>query len=216
MTEQEIRDLFKSKNVPLNRDDVWTVQKAQVVKHKALERLAAALKISYAPPQVLRAERDEAVILVTGTIGDMTEWSVGEAIVVPMRDTGEKNQWGKPIMEPVDGAIGNYQVSPKQASYVWAMAEKRAKDRVILKLAGLHGAYSEDEADDFKQTEASPPAPVTNPTFDRIKSRLEAEGSNVDAILQDEGATIAALPEDLKARLRTIVRFVREARKVAA
>jgi hypothetical protein len=28
---------------------------------------------------------------------------------------------------------------------------ERAKDRVILKLAGLHGAYSEEEADDFKQ-----------------------------------------------------------------
>ena len=32
------------------------------------------------------------------------------------------------------------------------MAEKRAKDRVILKLVGLHGyAYSEEEADDFKK-----------------------------------------------------------------
>ena len=32
------------------------------------------------------------------------------------------------------------------------MAEKRAKDRVILKLVGLHGhVYSEEEADDFKK-----------------------------------------------------------------
>ena len=36
------------------------------------------------------------------------------------------------------------------------MAEKRAKDRVILKLAGIHGdAYSEEEADDFKESEES-------------------------------------------------------------
>ncbi len=35
--------------------------------------------------------------------------------------------------------------------YPVAMAEKRAKDRVILKLVGLHGdVYSEDEADEFK------------------------------------------------------------------
>ena len=34
------------------------------------------------------------------------------------------------------------------------MAEKRAKDRVILKLAGIHGdAYSEEESDDFKEAE---------------------------------------------------------------
>jgi hypothetical protein len=32
------------------------------------------------------------------------------------------------------------------------MAEKRAKDRVILKLVGLHGdVYAEDEADSFKE-----------------------------------------------------------------
>src|SRR3954451_5869163 len=36
------------------------------------------------------------------------------------------------------------------------MAEKRAKDRVILKLVGLHGLlYSEEEADEFKSSAAS-------------------------------------------------------------
>jgi hypothetical protein len=39
----------------------------------------------------------------------------------------------------------------KTAIYPYAMAEKRAKDRVILKLAGLYGSHSEEEADDFKQ-----------------------------------------------------------------
>jgi hypothetical protein len=60
-----------------------------------------------------------------------TEWSIGEALV-----------------------NANYRVSGKQAPYVYAMAEKRAKDRVIIKLCGLHGLYSEDEADEFKE----PPA----------------------------------------------------------
>ena len=41
----------------------------------------------------------------------------------------------------------NYRVSGKQAAYVYAMAEKRAKDRVILKLIELHGlVYSEEES----------------------------------------------------------------------
>ena len=50
------------------------------------------------------------------------------------------------------------EASPKnnKNSYPFAMAEKRAKDRVILKLVGLHGyVYSEDEADDFKNAKPS-------------------------------------------------------------
>jgi hypothetical protein len=123
-----IREMFKRADVALAKNDVWQVQSANVVKHKALERLAAALKIIFDPPQILRAERDEAVILATGRInGGAVEWSIGEACVNV-----------------------NYRITGKMAAYVYAMAEKRAKDRVILKLAGLHGVYSEDEADDFK------------------------------------------------------------------
>jgi hypothetical protein len=130
MNAQEIRDLFKRHNVPLSRDDVWEVRPGSpVVKHAPLERLAAVIGVEWGPPQILRAEREEAVLIATGKIGDgQPEWSIGEA------------------------SIGvNYTVSGKQKPYVYAMAEKRAKDRVILKLAGLHGAYSEAEADDLKQ-----------------------------------------------------------------
>ena len=45
-------------------------------------------------------------------------------------------------------------LSPKnnKNAYPIAMAEKRAKDRVILKLLAAHGdLYSEEEADDFKR-----------------------------------------------------------------
>lgn len=159
--DKEIRDLFAKYSVPLDRDDVWEVQKARVVKHKALERLSAAMRIKWAAPQILRCEADEAVLLATGSTEHASEWSIGEARVVPMNDTGRKNQWGKPIYEPADGAIGNYQITPKQGAYPYAMAEKRAKDRVILKLAGLHGVYSEDEADEFKEApRQSAPAPA--------------------------------------------------------
>lgn len=149
---QQIKDIFKAANVSLDRDDVWQVQSAHVVKHKALERLAAALKISFDAAQILRAERDEAVILVTGRGPNNTsEWSIGEACVNV-----------------------NYRITGKMTAYVYAMAEKRAKDRVILKLAGLHGIYSEDEADEFKhgahaneapkEVGARPPTPVAGET----------------------------------------------------
>ena len=59
---------------------------------------------------------------------DRVKWSMGEALVNV-----------------------NYRVSGKQAAYVYAMAEKRGKDRVILKLIELHGlVYSEEEADEFR------------------------------------------------------------------
>jgi hypothetical protein len=132
--DQEIRELFKRHNVPLAKEDVWFVRgTSPVVRHQAVERLGAAIKVQWIDKQIIRAERDEAVILVSGHNGHGIEWSFGEALI---------------------GA--NYLVSGKQASYVYAMAEKRGKDRVILKLAGLHGVYSEEEADDFRQGAPEP------------------------------------------------------------
>jgi hypothetical protein len=108
--------------------NVWRVQGTAVIYHKTLERIAAQAKISFDEPKIIRAERDEAVIQVMGRLGERVEWSVGEALI---------------------GV--NYRVSGKQAAYVYAMAEKRAKDRVILKLIELSGdVYSEEEADEFK------------------------------------------------------------------
>ena len=140
MDKQAIKTLFDKAGASIVQDDVWSVHGTPVVKHKALERLAAALRIKYQTPIILRAERDEAVILVTGTIekppnagSDPVEWSIGEACVNV-----------------------NYLVEGKMAPYVYAMAEKRAKDRVILKLAGLHGVYSEEEADEFKSNNETP------------------------------------------------------------
>tara|TARA_R110002110_G_scaffold158190_1_gene355416 strand:+ start:1153 stop:1713 length:561 start_codon:yes stop_codon:yes gene_type:complete len=99
------------------------------VKHKALEKVAAHEEIQFSPPEILAldVEKKHAIILVTGwrpNQKEKREWSIGEA--APYNN---KN------------------------SYPFAMAEKRAKDRVILKLVGLHGeVYSEEEADEFKES----------------------------------------------------------------
>jgi hypothetical protein len=137
MKDDDIRALFSEHDVPLNRDDVWKVQGTPVVKHSALERLSAAIGITWDAPKEVIASMDEVVILARGVRKDgIAEWSYGEVKVVK----GENG--------------GNYRISGKQAGYPWAMAEKRAKDRVIIKLAGLHGAYSEDESDDFNARNA--------------------------------------------------------------
>ncbi|MGY2048863.1 trna delta -isopentenylpyrophosphate transferase [Methylobacterium sp. JK268] len=134
-SDKQIAEILATYGEPL-AGNVWRVQGTAVIYHKALERIAAQARIRFDAPVLVRAERDEAVILVTGHMpspsGERTEWSIGEALIGM-----------------------NYRVSGKQAAYVYAMAEKRGKDRVILKLVGLHGLlYSEDEADEFKEANA--------------------------------------------------------------
>jgi hypothetical protein len=127
-TDKKIADVLAKFDEPM-AGNVWRVQGTAVIYHKTLERIAAQAKITFDEPKIIRAERDEAIIQVTGRLGERVEWSIGEALI---------------------GV--NYRVSGKQAAYVYAMAEKRAKDRVILKLIELHGfVYSEEEADEFKQ-----------------------------------------------------------------
>jgi hypothetical protein len=103
----------------------WDCHGTFVLLHKALEKVAVKNKITFDKPEVLESnsERRIASLIVTGHMGDKSEWSIGEA-----SPSNNKN------------------------SYPYAMAEKRAKDRVILKLLGLHGdVYAEDEADSFKE-----------------------------------------------------------------
>ena len=110
------------------RQATWDCHGTPVVLHKALEKIAAAKNIVFDAPQIIECstEKKYAVLCVTGHMEGATEWSIGEA--APYNN---KN------------------------SYPFAMAEKRAKDRVILKLVGLHGdVYSQDEADEFNLTQA--------------------------------------------------------------
>lgn len=112
----------------LGNDAYWKHKQSGkfIVYHWALEKAAAAKGVWFDPPTIVVADpaNKTAVLLVQGHLGDdRTEWSFGEA--APYNTT---------------------------QTYPFAMAEKRAKDRVILKLFGLHGeAYSEEEADDFKR-----------------------------------------------------------------
>ena len=109
----------------LGHEACWDCHGTWVVYHWALERVALSAGITFDPPQIIEANGREkcAAMAVMGTLGDKSWWSIGEA------------------------APGN-----NKNAYPYAMAEKRAKDRVILKLIGLHGlAYSETEADEFER-----------------------------------------------------------------
>ena len=118
---KEIADFMQEYGVRDN--EVWQVPggKSYAVKHSALERIAAEKRISFKPPQVLEADTSAKVVamLVTASMGDQEVWSIGEA------------------------APGN-----NKNAYVWSMAEKRGKDRCILKLLSIHGIiYSAEDLD---------------------------------------------------------------------
>ena len=123
-----IKNLLKEVDIPLSSDVGWDCHGTFVLLHETLERIAEKKKISFDPPELLHKETSpvNVAMVVVGrmTVGDIerTEWSIGEC--------NESNL--------------------KVKNYPFAMAEKRAKDRVILKLCGISGeAYSSEEADDF-------------------------------------------------------------------
>lgn len=150
-------------------DEIWEVHGSTwVVKHKALERVAAEQGIVWDRPAMLECNSANGVaaMCVFGKLGERLEWSIGEALTVMP-----------------DRAGGNYKVTGKQAGYVYAMAEKRAKDRVILKLLNAHGSlYSEEEADDFKR----PNPHVTRPADILPSPEYDEHGEIIENIPHGE------------------------------
>lgn len=124
------------KEYDLSTDDFWQLpqsKKTWCVKHSALEVVAAKAGIVFDMPQIIEANGGGGVaaVCVRGTFKDRAIWSIGEA-------------------------------NPKNSrnAYPWAMAEKRAIDRVILKLVGIHGlVYSEEEIDSSNVPSMAQPDP---------------------------------------------------------
>ena len=118
-----VKKVFQEMGIKPDHDNLWDCHGTMVIKHKTLEKLAAFKGIKFDKPEFIEVsiKNKEVAMLVTGHLGDKSEWSVGESAPYNCKN-----------------------------NYPFAMGEKRAKDRVILKLVGLHGdVYSGDEADDF-------------------------------------------------------------------
>lgn len=112
---------------PNPKEAVWMHKQSGkwLAKHKDLEIVAANANIIFEDPVVLQFDLEKKIVAfkISGLLGERREWTVGEATFYN-----------------------------SQNIYYGAMAEKRGKDRIILKLIGLHGhVYSEEEADDFKE-----------------------------------------------------------------
>lgn len=144
------------------RQATWNCHGVPVVLHKALEKIASKHNIVFDAPTIIESNIKEkyVAICVTGHMGDATEWSIGEA--APYNTTNK---------------------------YPYAMAEKRAKDRVILKLVGLHGdVYSEEEADNFKNEKPTNNEPnLSIDQAERIEAMLEFyEDCNLERFIAAE------------------------------
>jgi len=147
-------------------DEIWEVHGSSwVVKHKALERVAAEKGVIWDRPAMIETNSKEGIvaICVFGKLGEHSEWSIGEA-------------------------------SPKNCknSYYYAMAEKRAKDRVILKLLNSHGTlYSEAEADEFEKPRQNPH--VTRPSDVVPSIEYDENGEVIDNIPSPDPASVKKL-----------------------
>ena len=198
-------------NLGFDSSDYWSLpqnKKVTILTHKALERVAASRGVVLDPPQIIEADgaNKHATVLVTGHLGDKTEWSFGEA---------------SPL---------NYKTGNNSAAYPWAMAEKRAKDRVILKLVGLHGdVYSsvdDFEADQSQDNQApveptpqqdatAVPLPVehleaveaiSQTQVDYINGELDDYGITAEKFKNQVGCTVEDLPVDRYERVKTWIK----------
>ena len=119
-----IKELSKKYN--LTKDDYWQESRSKkwIISHDACEKIADMEGIIFGLPQILNSEQNFVRMVISGKKGDVLIWSIGEA----------DNKNCKNL-------------------YFGAMAEKRGKDRVILKLINAYeyGIYSDVEADDFKK-----------------------------------------------------------------
>ena len=177
---KELEALFK-KYGGNPKTDLWDCHGTTIAKHSWLEKVAAQAGIQFDKVEVIEhCAKDKIVsIIVSGSLGERAEWSFGEA--APYNN---KN------------------------AYPYAMAEKRAKDRVTLKLLELHGeVYSEEEADDFKQEAKKTSAQAKrDKDYERLKAELE-EATNAVAlknIYEARAEEIDTLPDRWKDPLRDV------------
>lgn len=178
---ENVKEILR--DLGFDSSDYWSLQlpknkKVTILTHKALERVAASKNVVLDPPQIIEADsaNKRATVLVVGHYNDKTEWSFGEA-----SPHNNKN------------------------SYPWAMAEKRAKDRVILKLIGLHGdVYSsvdDFEAEESQNDQAPKPEPQQNATA--VPVPVE-QPEPVNLINQDQVQEIEELAKKAKIEISKI------------
>lgn len=135
---------------------LWDCHGTWVAYHRAIERIAAKAGIVFEMPTVIEGNSSAKTVAI----------AVRGHMVTDAKDrTFRREEW----------SFGEASPANNKNAYPYAMAEKRAKDRVVLKLVGLHGeVYSEEEVDDFK-AQRSVEEVITNSMLKDTLSKHERE-----------------------------------------
>ncbi len=151
----------------LDESAVWPCHGNPTLYHWACEQIADRCVIDIADPIVVFTDNAETVVLLLNGLRTMD-------------DGQEKAEWTYAEVNPKNN----------KTAYPWAMAEKRGKDRLILKLAGLHGRlYAQSEMDGQGDGSIlSGPEPVFRDATD-FSARLKAAFVEA-AELVDRGTVI--------------------------
>lgn len=175
---KKVLDLLAEVGLSTNQAG-WDCHGTWVMYHKAAEKLAGYKKVKFDKPEIIHQDvgQKEVVMLVTGHCGDITEWSFGEAT-----PSNNKN------------------------AYPYAMAEKRAKDRVILKLLGFHGdVYTDTEIDDQLQQQLKRQAERRTPPKEvRSEVVTNSYSSKQEKSSPPPTETWEQIQEDLKKDIKSI------------
>ena len=148
----KIKQLAEKYN--LEKDDFWQLPNNRgvwIIKHDAVERIAKQEGVIFENPTIVEHSREHCVLLGTAVMfteyndpdSKIEEWTFGEAD----KKTNCHN------------------------NYIFAMAEKRLKDRLTLKIVGAYeyGIYSDTEADAFRQSPAEAKMNQPNCTVYQLK-----------------------------------------------
>lgn len=156
---------------------------AWIAYHKFLERVADKAGIIFEEPKVLNCQEYEVALWVNGKTGDKVAWSIGEA---SLRNCTN--------------------------DYRWAMAEKRAKDRVILKLLGVAGdMYSEEEADEFKRLDERQ---ETEMEIRKLKNEIKADKMKETKELNKKVEEYNQTPEGLMLRYNVAYEYIKKMKEL--
>jgi hypothetical protein len=125
-TKETLKRLFVEND--LQKEDVFKHQHYTIIKRQGIDKIQAKnnIEIQY---EVIKCERDFAVVKALGTLRDKQIETFGSALKGDFK-SGNSNTW-----------------------YIMEMAEKRAMSRAVLKLSGLYalGVMGQDESEDFKE-----------------------------------------------------------------
>jgi len=211
----------------LRKDDFWELRKNSgkwIITHDACEKIAVTEGIMFEPMEVISyiptiiTENGEKVQKVTkwGTQTWKPAWAgtcqkkTGD---VALLITGYKADNSDYKVQ----TTGEANALNCTAEYYFAMAEKRGKDRVILKLINAYeyGIYSDVEADNFVKHD-KPPTEKQLETLDNLADELGVELLGVDKLNRDDvSAKINELKErkanaELDAKTEEINRIAKE------